>query len=142
MSGLLDMADFGIWRIINDLYDMGIFITNHTMNNPKIKQLIASDQKFDVVIVEIFLSEALIGFGHHFNAPVIGVSTFGASKWTNDLVGTPSPLSYVPHPFLSFTDHMTLTERMGNTMMNIFETTYMNLFYYHLQVSVMIFTIF
>jgi hypothetical protein len=130
MSSLLDMPDLGILEIISDIYDMGIFITNHTMNNPKVKTLIASDQKFDVIIVEIFLSEALIGFGHHFKAPVIGISTFGASKWTNDLVGTPSPLSYIPHPFLSFTDQMNFVQRLGNTMMNLFETIYMNLFYY------------
>jgi glucuronosyltransferase len=58
------------------------------------------------------------------------VSTFGASKWTNDLVGSPSPISYVPHPFLSFTDRMTFTERFGNTLMVCFETLFMNIMYY------------
>jgi hypothetical protein len=133
MSTLLELNDQSVWEKISDIYNMGIFITNHTMSNPKVKQLINSNQKFDLVVVEIFLSEALIGFGHHFKAPVIGVSTFGASKWTNDLVGTPSPLSYVPHPFLSFTDQMSLVERFGNFMMHLFELSYMNLFYYHRQ---------
>lgn len=100
MLNLLDMHNMSISQIVSDLYDMGIIISNFTLNHPKTKEFISTDQEFDVVILEIFLDEPLLGFAHRFNAPIIGFSTFGASKWTTDLVGSPSPLSYVPHPFL------------------------------------------
>lgn len=100
MNNLLNMHDTPINKIVKDLYNMGITISNFTLNHPKTKKFIASEQEFDVIILEIFLDEPLLGFAHKFNAPVIGFSTFGASKWTTDLVGSPSPLSYVPHPFL------------------------------------------
>lgn len=100
MNSLLDMHDTPINKIIQDLYAMGVTISNFTLNHPVTKKFIESDQKFDVIILEIFLTEPLLGFAHRFKAPIIGFSTFGASKWTTDLVGSPSPLSYVPHTFL------------------------------------------
>lgn len=100
MTNLLDIDGMPITKIIKDVYEIGITISNFTMRHPVTKQFLDSDQEFDVIVLEIFLDESLIGFGHHFKAPVIGFSTFGASKWTTDLVGSPSPLSYVPHSFL------------------------------------------
>lgn len=129
LPNLLDMHSMSIPQMFTSMYHMGINICNHTLLHPDVQKLIKSNEKFDVVITEMFMSEALLGFGHVFNAPVIGVSTFGASKWTNDLVGNPSPPSYVPHPFLSFTDKMNFIERFGNTMMTIFENTYINYVY-------------
>ncbi|CAO1423153.1 unnamed protein product [Diamesa serratosioi] len=117
--------DDNVWEIVTKIYAMGVTLTNFTVQHPKFQQLIASKQQFDVIILEVFMTEALLGLGHVFNAPVIGVSTFGASKWTNDLVGSPTPLSYVPHPFLSFTDKMSFVERTGNIMMSLFESIYM-----------------
>jgi hypothetical protein len=100
MDNLLDMHDTPILQIIQNIYNMGITISNFTLNHPKTQKFIETDQDFDVIILEIFLTEPLLGFAHKFKAPIIGFSTFGASKWTTDLVGSPTPLSYVPHPFL------------------------------------------
>lgn len=100
MKNLLDMHDSPISKIIQDIYNMGISISNFTLRHPVTRKFIESDQKFDVIILEIFLNEPLLGFANNFKAPIIGFSTFGASKWTTDLVGSPSPPSYVPHPFL------------------------------------------
>lgn len=71
----------------------------------------------------------MFGFGQHFNAPVIGFSTFGASKLTTDLVGTPSPLSYVPNQSLDFTDHMIFVQRIGNTLLSGMEEIAMHFDY-------------
>ena len=88
MPNLLDMASQSIATSVNQIYDMGITITNHTLMHPVTKKLLASGEKFDLVIVECFVSEALFGIAQHFNAPIIAMSTFGASKWTTDLVGS------------------------------------------------------
>ena len=133
MDNLLDSNDNNVWEKVTEVYSMGVAITNFTLQHPRVQQFIATKQKFDVIILEIFMTEAFLGLGHVFNAPVIGVSTFGASKWTNDLVGTPTPLSYVPHPFLSFTDKMCIVERAGNIMMSIFDSAYMTIAYNPIQ---------
>jgi hypothetical protein len=100
MNTLFDVTEMPILTMLNDLYSMGITITNFTLNHSTMKNFIKTDQNFDVILIDIFLDEALLGLGHLFNAPIIGVSTLGASKWTTDLIPSPSPLSYVPHPLL------------------------------------------
>lgn len=100
MKTLFDVKDMNLLTMLQDLYEMGITITNSTLNQPRMKDFIESDRHFDVILLDIFLDEALLGLGHRFNAPLIGISTLGACKWTTDLVGSPSPMSYVPHPLL------------------------------------------
>lgn len=100
MNTLFDVTEMPILTMLNDLYTMGITITNFTLNHPKMKAFIATDQEFDVILLDIFLDEALLGLKNRFNAPIIGVSTLGACKWTTDLVPSPNPLSYIPHPLL------------------------------------------
>lgn len=98
------------------MFGLGIVCTNVTLRNADFQDFLHSDAQFDVVIVEIFGTEALLGLGHHFKAPVIGVSTFGASKWTADLVGTPLIPSYVPNTFTPHSDRMTFLERAYNLL--------------------------
>lgn len=96
-------------------------LTGNVLDSPTLEPLYHKKVDFDLVICEMFDTEALIGFGQHFEAPVIVVATAGSSKWTNDLVGTPQPTSYVPNLLLSFTDNMTTLQRIGNFLMGIFE---------------------
>lgn len=100
MTSLFDVTDMSTLTMLHDLYTMGLTITNSTLNQPKMRDFIASNRQFDAILLDIFLDEALLGLGHRFNAPLIGISTLGACKWTTDLVGSPSPMSYVPHPLL------------------------------------------
>ncbi|XP_053677533.1 UDP-glycosyltransferase UGT5-like [Anopheles nili] len=121
VPNLLDMANQGIWESITLTYKFGQMLANITLQHPNVGKLIASNEKFDLVVMENFLNDAHLGFAHHFKAPCVALSTFGASRWTNDMVGTPSPISYVPHPFLSFTDRMSFVQRIGNTLMNVMD---------------------
>lgn len=130
MSNLLNMAQENFMQMLQNFYDLSKLLTNFTLTHPNVRALLESDETFDVIVLEVFMNEAMLGLGHRFNAPIIGVSTFGSSKWTNDMVGTPAPLSWVPNPFLSFTDRMTFTQRLGNTLYNALDLCYFNFFYY------------
>ncbi|XP_039451155.1 UDP-glycosyltransferase UGT5-like [Culex pipiens pallens] len=120
-SNMLNFAQMGALDSIKKTYAFGQTVTNETLTDPAVTKLINSNEMFDLIVLEIFMNDAMLGFVHHFNAPCVAMSTFGASKWTTDLVGTPSPPSYVPNPFLSFTDHMTFKERALNTVMSAVE---------------------
>jgi glucuronosyltransferase len=100
LNNLLATNEYSMGRVVHDGYAAGVDMSNFTLNHPVTKKFLETDHEFDVIIVEIFMSESLLGFAHRFNAPVIGMSAFGAYKWLNDLVGTPSPPSYVPHSML------------------------------------------
>ncbi|XP_062541390.1 uncharacterized protein LOC134209418 [Armigeres subalbatus] len=118
---------------LNVLYLLYTFIgpslSEVILTHPKVKTLMGSDEQFDVVIVECFVSDVLYGFAQHFKAPLVVFSPFGSSMWVNDLVGTPYPYSQIPHTFLSYTDRMTFSERFINTILwNVDRFYYRNIF--------------
>lgn len=66
------------WEYLNLANEMA----NWTLSSQNLRDFIKTEQHFDAIIVEMCLTDALLGFGQHFNAPLIGLSAFGASKWT------------------------------------------------------------
>ncbi|KOC69584.1 Ecdysteroid UDP-glucosyltransferase [Habropoda laboriosa] len=63
----------------NDLLYYGTTVTDHTLSNPDLKKLYApeSNEKFDVVFVELYYLPAIHMLAHRFNAPLIGLNSFG-----------------------------------------------------------------
>uniref|UniRef100_A0A4Y0BFN0 UDP-glucuronosyltransferase n=1 Tax=Anopheles funestus TaxID=62324 RepID=A0A4Y0BFN0_ANOFN len=123
MDEVFDKVDDSI---VEKLIQMGGFmheITNTTLASPEVQSLLKSDETFDLLVLEIFLNDAFLGFADRFNCPVVGMSTFGASSWVNSLTGSPQPLSYVPHPMSSFTDKMNFWQRLGNVLFTAFDET-------------------
>ncbi|XP_059612720.1 UDP-glycosyltransferase UGT5-like [Phlebotomus argentipes] len=114
---------------IRDVLAYGLLFTDETLSDPNVKDLMSSGESFDLVIIEIFYSESLLGFGRIFNAPVIGFSTFGAAKSSTDLNGSPSPLSYVPHFQFTFSDRMSFMQRLRNVLLTTYENVYMDMYY-------------
>ncbi|XP_002000245.2 UDP-glycosyltransferase UGT5 [Drosophila mojavensis] len=129
LDSLLKKSEKPIIQQIIGFYAMGLRITEALLKEPKIQQLRKSNQTFDAVISEVFLNEAHFGFAEHFKAPLIGLGTFGAISWNTDLVGSPSPPSYVPHALLKFSDHMSLVERVINFAFINYEYLFMTLYY-------------
>lgn len=88
------------------------------LENSKVQRLLYSNHSFDLVINDILISEALIVLGHHFKAPVIGVSTIGTTELLNMISWNSQPLAYVPSLFLPFSDEMTFLHRTLNTIVS------------------------
>ena len=89
----------------------------HTINVPKVQELLNSKNEiFDLVILENFDTDAFLAFGHHYDAPVVLVTTLASSNWVNDLTGNPAPFSYLPDLFLSYSDQMSFFQRVHNTL--------------------------
>ena len=107
--------------MIGLLIKMGAELSNKTLGHPNVQKLINSNEKFDAVVVEVFNIESLMGLAQHFDCPLIGVTTFGAVKWIDKFTGNQSPYSYVPQPFLHYTDKMTFPQRLHNTVFSILE---------------------
>lgn len=110
-------------------YQFSLDQMNWTMSSRNFQEFLKVKQHFDVVIVEILLTDALLGFGNFYNAPVIGLSAYGASKHTTDLVGTPNFASYIPFTNNPYTDRMTFSQRMYNSLSYWFEDVTMPYLY-------------
>lgn len=85
------------------------------------QKLMFSNETFDLLLYEIFINDALIGLGQHFNVPTIGFSTLGTSRWVQEYTGSPLPASHLAHFLLGFSDHMNFFERFINAAMNLYE---------------------
>ncbi|GLG96693.1 ADP,ATP carrier protein 1 [Gryllus bimaculatus] len=103
------------------LWDFSIGMCRGNLADPKLKTLIHSKEKFDLVLLEGFVGDCLIGFAHRFNAPLVQMSAFHGAVWMGDWVGNPSPPAYVPDPFLDFGDRMTFKQRLVNTALVLLE---------------------
>ncbi|XP_050341903.1 UDP-glycosyltransferase UGT5-like [Bactrocera neohumeralis] len=115
---------------------MGLNMTRTFLEESNLKALLAGNQTFDAVICEVFLAEALYGLSEHYNAPLIGLGTFGAYPWNTDMVGSPSPPSYVASAFLSFNERMTLWQRVCNFAFGMFERLSLDLYYLPKQAAI------
>lgn len=107
--------------MMKTFYDFGEIVANCTLNDIAFQKLLHSDATFDVIVLEITMADALLGLGHYFDAPVVGISPFGATKSTSDLVGAPEIASYIPNIFSGYTDKMTFGQRFKNWMWNTIE---------------------
>ncbi|XP_046659554.1 UDP-glycosyltransferase UGT5-like isoform X1 [Homalodisca vitripennis] len=111
------------------LWDFSMTILENLLHNQNITNLIESDEKFDLVVLEaIFAQEALLAFGHRFNAPVINLHTFGAFSPINAVSGNSLALGYIPDYPLSFSNRMSFYERI----LNVYSAT-TSLHYYYSQ---------
>lgn len=100
------------WELTLKYIELGRNVTNWAISSQNLQNFLKTKQHFDVVVVEICFADALLGVGLHFNAPIIGISAFGASKWTSELVGSPNFASYIPFFTNHYTDRMTFFQRV------------------------------
>ncbi|KAH8242954.1 hypothetical protein KR032_003264 [Drosophila birchii] len=112
-----DLNDpMNIWEENNFINKFFLGITRSVLNNKVVQETLLPPGKdhYDLIIVEALRSDAYYGFAAHFNAPIIGISTFGTDYNIDELVGNVSPLSYIPLVTAGLTDRMTFTERVTN----------------------------
>lgn len=112
--------------MVSVLFYRGVDLCNLTLTDPHVKALF--NQSYDLVIVDVFGTESLIGLGQIFHAPVIGFSAYSTARWTNM-----SPLSYKSH----FPDWLpSLFYRLHNIIFyNMYESIVLAYSHHPLQVT-------
>lgn len=82
------------------------FVSTYTLTHSAMVALLSNrTEHFDVVLVDIFMADALLGLGQHFGAPIIALSSY-PTKSISLLVGSPITMSYMPNLLVGFTDRM------------------------------------
>lgn len=104
------------WQMANAVYDVSVNLTESILRSQNFYNFIRERQHFDVVIFEVFMCDAMVGLGHYFDAPIIGFSTLGPTKWTSDLVGLADMPSHIPYISNGFSDRMTFLQRVYNSL--------------------------
>lgn len=100
------------------LLEMGLNYTREIFNIPEF-QTIWNEEQFDLVLVEGIFGDPLLGFAAHFNCPSVVLNSFEPQKPLNDLVGNPTPFSYVSCLLLPNKFPMTFINRVLNFMAHL-----------------------
>lgn len=108
-------------------YKMGSIIANCTFSAIQVQALLKLNTSFDVIVLEEFLTPALMGLSYVYNVPVVYVSAMISSCWNNDFFGNPSPLSYIPNLLTQFSQRMSFTERLQNAIFDTYNKLYRHL---------------
>lgn len=117
------------WDMARATYDVSTNWTRSAIRSENFRNFLLENRQFDVVIVEVFVGDALLSLGQYYNAPVIGFSTTVPSKWTSDLVGLSHFSSYVPNILCGFSDKMNFWQRMYNALSYWYEDIATELYY-------------
>jgi hypothetical protein len=112
---VFEMEKKGILALL-PIFSSYIEMCEQTINHTDVQKLIHSGNKFDVVIVEMFINDAQNVLAPHFNAPLVLFSAVGVNTWINQLVGNPQPLAYIPDVFFGLSGKMSFFQRLLNTV--------------------------
>jgi glucuronosyltransferase len=112
------------------LYENTLLMTNFTLQHPEMKKLLNSNEKYDLIILDLFLTDALLGLSTVFNCPIVVISANGPHTWVNVVLGSPRPTTYVPHKYTDFIIRENLGKRLENEFFYFIEKILMKI--YHL----------
>jgi len=86
-QSLLAMRDINPWMRLFLMPMLGNNMCDHVLGLPPVQEVINSNEKFDLILGEIFLDECMLaGFSHKFKAPIVAIQTFMPGVWANHLV--------------------------------------------------------
>ena len=109
------------------LHHWGVEACDHTLNSSEIKNILNQGRRepFDLIIVEQFNTDCMLGVAHKLKAPVIGLSSCNIMPWHFSQLGLPYEPGFYPTTFIGTTDDMSFPMRLANW----FTFVYMNVMY-------------
>lgn len=90
-------------------------------------QLMTTDEHFDLVLIERVLNECVLPLIPVLKAPFISLNSIAPTPWLLDALGSPQAFEIFPNPGFSFTDEMSLPQRILNTAAGLFILLFRNL---------------
>jgi UDP-glucoronosyl and UDP-glucosyl transferase. len=111
-----DIATGLVYTTLKFIFDLGVIGCEKTLGYPPVLKLINSEEKFDLVITELFNTDCYVGFAHKFQVPFISITTTPVLPWGHERFANPVNPSYNGNALLSYSDRMSFFERVMNTL--------------------------
>ncbi|XP_014286944.1 UDP-glucosyltransferase 2 [Halyomorpha halys] len=126
----VEFGEMSVPATIKLMYDMFLLSAPTFFANPKIQQLIHSNEKFDAIVMESYVSHQFFSpLLHKFGAVGIEVRPLGDCSWVHELSGLPDNPSYQLDFKYEHTNNLNFFERLYNLYVT---TTVTVLGYYYL----------
>lgn len=109
------------------IHEWGNDACRNALNSTAIEKILkqGKEQPYDLIIVEQFNSDCMLGIAHMLKAPVIGLSSSNFMPWHYTKMGLPFEPSFEATLFSHSSNLNTFKTRLTNW----FTTAYMNYFY-------------
>lgn len=90
------------------------------LKSPKVKELLNSEESFDLVLVDWSGSSSLMNiFAHRFNAPLVAITNGEAFPNVHEAFGNPNHPVTFPSVFLPFTEDLNLLQRISSVLFTV-----------------------
>lgn len=90
------------------------------LKSPKVKELLESEENFELVLVDWSGSSSLMNiFAHRFNAPLVAITNGDAFPNVHEAFGNPNHPVTFPSVFLPFTEDLNLLQRISSVLFTI-----------------------
>jgi len=96
------------------LNEWGKQACNQTLRSEALQQILRRPGRFDVIIMEQFNSDCMMGVAHQLQAPVIALSSCVMMPWHYERMGAPLIPSHVPALFMAQSQDMDFGGRLAN----------------------------
>ncbi|KRT79304.1 glucuronosyltransferase, partial [Oryctes borbonicus] len=116
---------------------MGATLVDQTLGHEVVQNLLNSNETFDAVILEHFISDGLRAIAYHFGAVPISFSAVPAGTWSNHLVGNVDLPSYATEFLLKSPIHTDFCKRVHNMLLYIMQKLYLYFVFYPKQNQIM-----
>lgn len=111
------------------LWSGGLAFTEVALQSPEVKQFLANNNSFDLVISEQFFQEATFALAHKYKAPLVLVTTYGNCMRHNILSRNPLQLATVLSEFLDVHDPTSFWGRLRNLYFTVYEFVWWKYWY-------------
>ncbi|XP_037926212.1 UDP-glycosyltransferase UGT5-like isoform X1 [Hermetia illucens] len=119
---LFSLTEMTTSDFIQLVHLIGLTTTDYALKHPKVQELLHDKKlEFDLLLAEQFYQEAFLALAYKYKVPVVTMATLGFGNYMSQMMGFITPLSFVPHGYLTFDDQMTLYERFVNTYISLYE---------------------
>lgn len=115
-DSILAMGDFD-WQF-------NIDACHSVFQHPDFRKIMKED--FDLIITSTNFNNCFEGLIYTMKVPFIYISSMPVLPSVASLTGLKHPSSFVPNPFVGFTDKMSLSQRLTNFLMNLMVETMMS----------------
>jgi glucuronosyltransferase len=107
-------------------------MTTEQLKHPEVQELIAKDQGFDLILVEVHVP-AWFGFAKKYKCPVVGITSMEATNYVKRIMGNLNNPVYTPHFNLPFGVDLSLVERAICVLFELLDEVQMTYLFYPIQ---------
>ncbi|XP_072938667.1 UDP-glucosyltransferase 2-like [Epargyreus clarus] len=121
-----DYSVFGLEKyfehipLITGLAKSNLHLCKRILDSEMFEEFIAAKGDYDVILVEHFNSDCMLGIIHNYGLPSVGLMSTSMLPWTPRRVGASDNPAHIPEMMMPFTSEMSFFERIQNTICHYF----------------------